>query len=220
MPLSPEEVRILGCLVEKQLTTPDSYPLTQNALVAACNQISNRHPVVSYSDDLVRTTLTELRARQLARIIHVPGGRVPKHRHVLDEALELDQPEIAVLAVLALRGPQTVGELRTRTERMYEFASLSEVEETLERLAARPEPLVVRFERLPGQKESRYAHLLSGEMSTDEMAAATMAAPALAPARGGNTSSSAAAEQIAALEARVAELEAGLAEVRRELGLE
>ena len=207
-PLSAEEVRVVGCLIEKQMTTPDHYPLTQNAVMAACNQLSNRNPVVSYDDNTVRLTLNSLRSKQLARIIHTPGGRAPKHRHVLDEALELDRGELALLGVLLLRGAQTVGELRTRTERMHQFASLSEVEETLEGLAGRPDPLVVRLERQPGQKESRYMHLLAGEVSASDMA---LAAPAPAPAPD--------PDRVAVLEERIAALEAGLAEVRRELGL-
>jgi len=140
-PLTPEELRIVACLVEKQFTTPDSYPLTENAVVAACNQLSNRNPVVAYDNNTVRVTLTALRQRGLARVIHTPGARVPKHRQILDDALGLTRGEVSLLAVLALRGPQTVGELRTRTERMHDFASLSEVEEVLEGLAARDEPL-------------------------------------------------------------------------------
>ena len=161
-PLTPEELRVVACLVEKQLTTPDSYPLTENAVVSACNQLSNRNPVVSYDNNTVRVTLTALRQRGLARVIHTPGARVPKHRHLLDDALGLSPGEVALVTVLALRGPQTVGELRTRTERMHEFTSLSQVEEFLEGLAARDEPLVVRLERAPGQKEARYAQLLAG----------------------------------------------------------
>ena len=161
-PLTPEELRVVCCLVEKQFTTPDSYPLTENAVVAACNQLSNRNPVVAYDTNTVRVTLTALRQRGLARVIHTPGARVPKHRQILDEALGLSRAEVALLAVLALRGPQTVGELRIRTDRMHEFTSLSEVEEVLEALARRDEPLVTRLERQPGQKEARYAHLLAG----------------------------------------------------------
>ncbi len=178
-PLTPEQLRIVACLVEKQLTTPDSYPLTENAVVAACNQLSNRNPIVEYDNNTVRVTLTALRERGLARVIHTPGARVPKHRHILDDALGLSQGEVAVVTVLALRGPQTVGELRTRTERMHEFTSLSEVEEVLEGLAARDEPLVVRLERQPGQKEARYAQLLAGPPD-----AATAAAPAPSSDRG------------------------------------
>lgn len=178
-PLTPEQLRVVACLVEKQLTTPDSYPLTENAVVAACNQLSNRNPVVAYDNSTVRVTLTELRQLGLARVIHTPGARVPKHRHILDEALGLSEGEVSLLAVLALRGPQTVGELRTRTERMHEFSSLSEVEKVLEGLATRSEPLVVRLGRQPGQKEDRYAQLLAGPPDT---AAGYVAASGAAPA--------------------------------------
>jgi uncharacterized protein len=182
-PLTPEELRIVACLVEKQLTTPDSYPLTENAVVAACNQLSNRNPVVAYDNNTVRVTLTALRQSGLARVIHTPGARVPKHRHILDEALGLSRGEVSLLAVLALRGPQTVGELRTRTERMHDFAALTEVETALEELASREEPLVVRLERQPGQKEARYAQLLGGPV---DAAYTTPAAPGsgAAPAAG------------------------------------
>jgi uncharacterized protein YceH (UPF0502 family) len=220
--LSPEEIRVLGSLIEKSLTTPDNYPLTQNALIAACNQLSNRNPVVSYDDNTVRLTLNGLRTRSLARIIHIPGSRAPKHRHVLDEALELDRNELSLLCVLMLRGAQTTGELRARTERMTQFASLSEVEETLERLADRPEPLVLRLERAPGQKESRWVHLLGGEPDSAALAEYAAASwsdgdrepaaprPAAAPRE----------DRVAALEARVTALEAALAELRRDLGHE
>jgi len=218
-PLTPEEVRVAGCLVEKQMTTPDSYPLTHKALVAACNQLSNRNPVVAYDDSIVMHALAGLRARQLARMLHVPGSRGPKHRHVLDETLELDRGEVALLAVLALRGPQTVGELRTRTERMHPFASLSEVEEALERLGARPEPLVIRLERQPGQKEARYTHLLSGLAAAEEAAAAnpyvsTEPATPRAPRPAAVDD-----ERLAALEARLAAVEADLAALRADLGV-
>jgi uncharacterized protein YceH (UPF0502 family) len=217
--LTAEEVRVLGSLIEKSFLTPDTYPMTQNALVAACNQLSNRNPVVAYDDNTVRLTLTSLRTKQLARVLHVHGGRAPKHRHVLDEALELQRGELALLCVLLLRGAQTPGELRSRTERMWEFASLPEVEETLERLSERPEPLVARLERAPGQKESRYVHLLSGAEVAAEMGAAAATAddarPRTVPARGAGPD---ALEAIAALEARVATLEAAMAELRGELG--
>jgi uncharacterized protein len=208
-PLTPEEVRVAGCLVEKQLATPDYYPMTENALVAACNQLSNRNPVVAYENDTVRLTLNSLRAKGLARIMHIHGGRVPKHRHILDEALELDPPALALLSVLALRGPQTTGELRTRSERLHEFESISAVDETLEALAARDEPLVVRLERAPGQKEARYAHLLSGP--PDEAAVATAAAVDVERPR------TAGSDRLAALEARVEALEEALATLRKEL---
>ncbi|HLF40051.1 MAG TPA: YceH family protein [Acidimicrobiia bacterium] len=226
-PLTPEEVRVVGCLIEKQMTTPDYYPMTQNAVMAACNQLSNRNPVVSYDDNTVRLTLNSLRGKQVARIIHTPGSRAPKHRHVFDEALELERGELALLGVLMLRGPQTAGELRTRTERMHEFATLSEVEETLERLADRADPLVVRLERQPGQKEPRYVHLLGGEGAAEAAseaygaAASTEAAPAAerpepAAVSGGGAGT---ANRIAALESRLAAVEEAVAEMRRALGL-
>ncbi len=219
-PLTPEEVRVAGCLVEKQMTTPDSYPLTHNALVAACNQLSNRNPVVSYDDSIVMHALAALRSKALARMLHVPGSRGPKHRHVLDETLELDRGELALLAVLGLRGPQTVGELRTRTERMHPFASLSEVEEALERLGARPEPLVIRLERQPGQKEARYAHLLSGLAAAEEAAAATPFETAAGPAPVRRAAPAPADdERLSALEQRLAAVEADLAALRSELGV-
>jgi len=155
------EIRVLGSLVEKQLTTPDQYPLTSKALLAACNQRSNREPVVDLSERDVDDAMLELRPDGLART--VTGGRAHRHRHVLDEALGLDQRALALLSVLMLRGPQTVGELRIRTERMADFIDLDEVESTLEVLAARDDGLVRRLERRPGQKEPRWAHLLGGE---------------------------------------------------------
>ncbi len=161
MELTPVQIRILGCLVEKQTTTPDNYPLTTNALVAACNQTSNRDPVVGYDERTVDAAMLELRTQGLART--VTGGRANKHRHVLDEAWQLSASELAVLAVLFLRGPQTTGELRQRCERMHPFDDLHQVESVLEALAARAEPFVVQLQRVPGQKERRWAHLLGEE---------------------------------------------------------
>ncbi len=161
MELTPVQIRILGCLVEKQTTTPDNYPLTTNALVAACNQTSNRDPVVGYDERTVDAAMLELRTQGLART--VTGGRANKHRHVLDDAWQLSASELAVLAVLFLRGPQTTGELRQRCERMHPFDDLHQVESVLEALAARAEPFVVQLQRVPGQKERRWAHLLGEE---------------------------------------------------------
>ena len=163
--LSPEEVRVVGALIEKQVTTPEYYPLTLNALRQACNQLSNREPVVAFDERTVSWTLESLRDRKLIRAVTTADGRVPKYRHVLDETLGLKSPEMAVMCVLMLRGAQTVGEIRTRTERLYPFSALSFVETTLEDLMTRdPAPLVVKLPRQSGQKESRYAHLLGGEV--------------------------------------------------------
>jgi len=163
--LNEEEIRVLGSLVEKGITTPDYYPLTLNALLSACNQKSSRDPAVSYSEDTVVRALDRLREKGLARVITTAeGGRVPRYRHLFFEAFSLNQAQGATLCVLMLRGPQTVGEIRQRSARLYDFASLAEVEETLEALMRRePRPLAARLARQTGTKESRFAHLLSGE---------------------------------------------------------
>jgi uncharacterized protein YceH (UPF0502 family) len=162
--LTETEARVVGALIEKQLTTPEYYPLTLNALVAACNQKTNRDPVVSYDEQTVQKSLDDLREKNIAYVFYGSTSRVPKYKHILDKYLELEPPETAVVCVLLLRGAQTLGELRERTGRLYEFSGLGEVQETLDNLARREEPLVVKLERQPGQKEVRYAHLLSGEV--------------------------------------------------------
>ena len=164
--LSEPEIRVLGSLVEKEITTPEYYPLTLNALVNACNQKTNREPVVAYDDDEVREALFSLRDKGL--VIVCEGTRVFKYDNYLADKLELSPAEVAVMCMLLLRGPQTPGELRARTERMHAFEELSDVEATLDGLAAREEsPLVVRLPRQPGRKENRYAHLLAGEVTAD-----------------------------------------------------
>jgi uncharacterized protein YceH (UPF0502 family) len=163
MQLSPEAQRVLGCLVEKQRTVPASYPMTLSALVAASNQSSNRWPVVDYDAGTVQRALDELKGGGLVRFVHAAHGeRVTKYRHVADERLGLEPGETAVLAVLLLRGPQTAGELRARTERLHPFESVAEVEAVLARLAGREDPLAVALPRAPGRKEPRFAHLLGG----------------------------------------------------------
>lgn len=159
---------MLGCLVEKEATTPDGYPLSTNALVLACNQRSSRDPVVDYDESTVTATLLSLRELGLARTARGDGSRVYKHSHLLREALALDPAALAVLSVLMLRGPQTAGELRTRTERQHPFASLGSLEEALGELAAREEPLAGRLPRAAGQKEARWRELLSGERGASE----------------------------------------------------
>ena len=171
--LNPTEVRVVGALIEKQVTTPEYYPLTLNALRQACNQLSNREPVVAFDEKTVAWALESLRDRKLIRVVTTADGRVPKYRHVLDEALGLKSPEMAVMCVLMLRGAQTVGEIRTRTERLYPFSALSFVETTLEDLMLREPPLVVKLPRQTGRKESRYAHLLGGEVQVAEAEDAT-----------------------------------------------
>ncbi|PYP66098.1 MAG: DUF480 domain-containing protein [Gemmatimonadetes bacterium] len=197
MQLSDVEVRILGCLMEKEATTPDNYPLSLNALTNACNQLSNREPVMSLGEDAVKWAVNSLRQQSLVRAIQPSDARVMKFQHLVTEKLDLDQSARAVLCVLMLRGPQTLGEIKTRTNRLAEFTSLGDVEAAVSGLIARE--LTVEMARRPGQKETRYAHLLSGPPSE---------APAEVPI------------DIAAAEPprdRVAELEASLDEVRREL---
>jgi hypothetical protein len=159
MDATPEEIRVLGCLIEKQRTTPDQYPLSINSLRLACNQTTNRDPVVEYTESDLRDALESLSRRRWVRLASGPGSRAAKYRHLFDEALGLADDEISLLAVLMLRGPQTVGELKSRTERLHRFDSLPEVEETLRRLAERE--LVERQARRPGQKEERWTQLLA-----------------------------------------------------------
>jgi uncharacterized protein YceH (UPF0502 family) len=189
------ELRVLGCLIEKQRTTPDVYPLSLNALRAACNQTTNRDPVVEYDEDTVRSALSRLEQRRWVRLASGRGSRAVKFRHLLDEALGIGEPELALLAVLMLRGAQTAGELKARAERLHPFASLAAVYETLDGLIQRE--LAVRLPRGPGQKEERYRQLLGGEAEIGTAAAG------VAPA--------------ADLEARVERLEAEVASLRRAL---
>jgi uncharacterized protein YceH (UPF0502 family) len=207
MELGAEELRVIGSLIEKELATPQQYPLTLNALVAACNQTSNRFPVVTYDERTVEATVMGLKDRGLARVVHPSHGRsATRYRQVLHEALYLEQPELALLGVLMVRGAQTLNELRTRTERMAAFADLGEVERTLDRLAAREDPLVVRIPRQPGQREDRYAHLLGGEVDVT----AVQSAPQPPRAR---------ADDMADLREEVAALRRDLDEIRAQLGL-
>ena len=155
------EIRVLGCMIEKQRTTPDVYPLTLNALRTACNQSTNRDPVVSFDEQTIRAAVHQLVQRDWARFASGPGSRAVKYRHLLDETLDVGERELAILCVLMLRGPQTPGELKARTERMQAFESLAELHETLDELIRRE--LVARLPRRAGQKEERYVQLLGGD---------------------------------------------------------
>ena len=162
--LDAVEVRVLGALIEKEITMPEHYPLTLNGLTTACNQKSNRHPVVAFDEKTTVRALESLRDKGLARQRSGAEMRVPKHYHLFGEKLALERPQVAALCVLMLRGPQTVGEIRGRSGRLHEFSDLEEVERVLDELAQRAEEaLVVQLPRQPGRKESRYAHLLMGE---------------------------------------------------------
>jgi hypothetical protein len=200
--LTEIEARVVGVLVEKQLTTPENYPLTLNSLVNGCNQKTNREPVVAYDDSTVTRTLENLREKNLVYVFYGSTSRVPKYKHMLPEVYDLKPPETAIVSVLMLRGAQTLGELRERTSRLYEFSGLGEVNETLDNLTARDEPLVIKLERLAGQKEVRYAHLLSGEVTQ------------IAPAERA-FSVSTKDERIGKLEESVESLTAQVAEIRQ-----
>jgi uncharacterized protein len=164
------EIRVLGCLIEKQRTTPDAYPLSLNSLRLACNQATNRDPVVAYEEREIKAALDRMSNRGWTRFASGASSRALKYRHLLDEALQLAGPEVSLLGVLMLRGPQTVGELKQRSERLHRFESIAEVAETLEVLSQRE--LVERLERRPGQKEERWVQLLGG--ATEETAAAEL----------------------------------------------
>lgn len=204
-PLDDVGVRVLGCLLEKELTTPDNYPLTLNALVAACNQRSSRDPVVEYDEATVSRGLSDLADHRFARGIHRGDARMMRYRQEIGERLHLHEPERAVLAVLLLRGPQTPGELKARTARVVEFVDASHVEITLESLATLSTPLVIKLPLQPGQKEVRWTHLLAGPPSED--------AGEAAPAQGGSMRAPS-TDRVQDLEQEVAELRAEMEELR------
>jgi uncharacterized protein YceH (UPF0502 family) len=189
------EIRVLGCLVEKQRTTPDAYPLSLNSLRLACNQSTSRDPVVDYDEPTIRAALERLSRKSWVRLASGAGSRAVKYRHLLDSALGLDRAELSLLAVLMLRGPQTPGELKQRTDRLHAFAR-GELEETLGRLVERG--LAARLARQPGQKEERYVQLLGGEAGEE--------APAPAPAPPAPPTGTSLEERVARLEAQVARL--------------
>lgn len=165
--LNEFELRVLGALVEKQIVTPDYYPLTLNALVNACNQKNHRDPVVAYDETTVQRALDSLREKKLAYTFHGSEARAVKYGHVFPKSYELNEEETALMCVLILRGPQTPGELRSRTAHLHQFESLARVEELLLGLSSRPDPLVVKLARQAGARESRFAHLLGGEVQAD-----------------------------------------------------
>jgi uncharacterized protein len=208
------EVRVLGALIEKEVATPEYYPLTLNALMNACNQKSSRDPVVSYDEQTVSRALGSLRDKKLAYVFSGAEARVPKYGHLFNKAYDLAPPEVAVMCVLMLRGAQTPGELRGRTASLYNFEQLADVESTLQELAEGDrEPLVVRLPRQPGTKESRYAHLLAGPVEAEQFAPAprqVSASSSTPPAARVD------AERVARLEAEVAQLSQSLAELQRQ----
>ena len=215
-PLTEIEVRVLGALLEKARTTPDNYPLSLNALTSACNQTSNRDPVMALEETAVSAAVDALRRRSLVRAIVHSGGRITKYMHLMDDALGLVNRQLAILCVLMLRGPQTAGELRTRAQRLHDFEDVADVESALDGLATRePEPLVVRLPRRPGQREERWAHTLA-PLTASQLAAEA----ARSDAGGGEARATVVAPEdgrVAALEAEVAALRQEVAELRGEL---
>jgi uncharacterized protein YceH (UPF0502 family) len=203
--LSPAELRVLGSLLEKQRTTPDTYPLTLNALRAACNQTTNRDPVVDYDEETIRDALARLGRRRWTRLASGHGSRAAKYRHLLDEELRVDQSEQALLAVLMLRGPQTPGELLQRTERLYHFDGAAALHDVLTRLIERE--LAARLERRPGQREERYMHLLGTDAPPEPAAEPAAAGPAAAPD-----------DRLARIERELAELRAEVQALKEAIG--
>ena len=212
MILTEIETRVLGALIEKDITTPDYYPLSLNALVNACNQKNNRDPVMTLDESAVRDALATLQEKRLAGPASGADSRVTKFEHRLQEVFNFDRREIAVVCALLLRGPQTPGELRSRTDRMYHFEALEDVVSTLDRLAQREPPLARVLPRQPGTKESRYAHLFSGEppASVEDVYVARAPSPATA---GANST----ADRLATLEEEVSRLRQDLSEVQQQL---
>jgi uncharacterized protein len=204
------EIRVVGCLVEKQRTTPDQYPLTLNSLRLACNQSTNRDPVVDYDDAAIRSAIDRLTRRKWATLASWSTARSVKYKHLLGQALDLDAAQLALMTVLMLRGAQTPGELRQRVERMHRFASNEELEQALEQLLERG--LCTRLARRPGERGQRYRHLLSGAEDEPAAEAAFEPAPALAASNEGVDA------RLAVLETEVAGLRAELARLREELG--
>jgi uncharacterized protein YceH (UPF0502 family) len=245
MRISPEEGRVIGSLIEKQLTTPQQYPLTLNALIAACNQSSNRDPVVCYDEQILEQTLAALKTAGLVRFVHPSHGRsVIRYRQVLEERMALNEEQLALVGVLLLRGPQTAAELRGRTERMAQIDAIAAVEAELERMSVGDEPLVRRLTRRPGQKEERWVQLLAAD-SEDQMRSDRRSDPIEGDALGqpsgafdqtvsGQRSSTPElpdrtgeqptslvdlSEQLTALRAEVVELRAALEDLQAQLGV-
>lgn len=220
-PLEPVAVRVLGALIEKEFATPDNYPLTLKSLISACNQSSNRDPVMELDETAVLRGLEELGRRRWAREV-LSGRRVKRYREEIGETLHLHRPELAILSVLLLRGPQTVGEIKTRTNRLFEFIDLGHVEITLDSLADLPTPLVVGLPRSPGQKENRWTHLLGGAPEVDP---AESVEPAEAPDRrsGGSSRGNAGSghggesDRIQSMEVEIASLREEVARLREDL---
>jgi hypothetical protein len=216
--LNEYELRALGALVEKQISTPDYYPMTLNALVNACNQKNHRDPVVSYDETIVARALDGLREKKLAYVFHGSEARAPKYGHLFPKAFDLSEAEVPLMCVLILRGPQTSGELRSRTQHLRGFESLAEVETLLQGLSLRDEPLIVKLPRQPGSRESRFAHLLGGPVEMEQREVPPPPAHSVHQAQAGNDKIAKLEEDVASLRQELSELKQQFAEFKRELG--
>lgn len=216
--LNEYELRALGALVEKHIATPDYYPMTLNALVNACNQKNHRDPVVSYDETIVAKALDGLREKNLAYVFHGSEARAPKYGHLFPKAYDLSGAETPLMCVLILRGPQTSGELRSRTQHLSSFGSLAEVETLLQGLSLRDMPLVVKLPRQPGSRESRFAHLLGGPVEMEQIEAPPHLAPSVLQRHSENDKIAKLEEEIASLRMELSDLKQQFAELKRELG--
>jgi uncharacterized protein YceH (UPF0502 family) len=216
--LNEYELRALGAMVEKHIATPDYYPMTLNALVNACNQKNHRDPVVSYDETIVAKALDGLREKNLAYVFHGSEARAPKYGHLFPKAFDLSEAETPLMCVLILRGPQTSGELRSRTQHLRSFGSLAEVETLLQGLSLRDMPLVVKLPRQPGSRESRFAHLLGGPVEVELSEEPPHPAPSVLQRHSENDKIAKLEEEIASLRMELSDLKQQFAELKRELG--
>lgn len=216
--LNEYELRALGAMVEKHIATPDYYPMTLNALVNACNQKNHRDPVVSYDETIVAKALDNLREKNLAYVFHGSEARAPKYGHLFPKAFDLSEAETPLMCVLILRGPQTSGELRSRTQHLRSFGSLAEVETLLQGLSLRDMPLVVKLPRQPGSRESRFAHLLGGPVEVELSEEPPHPAPSVLQRHSENDKIAKLEEEIASLRMELSDLKQQFAELKRELG--
>jgi uncharacterized protein YceH (UPF0502 family) len=216
--LNEYELRTLGAMVEKHIATPDYYPMTLNALVNACNQKNHRDPVVSYDETIITKALDGLREKKLAYVFHGSEARAPKYGHLFPKAFDLSEAETPLMCVLILRGPQTSGELRSRTQHLRSFGSLAEVETLLQGLSLRDMPLVVKLPRQPGSRESRFAHLLGGPVEMEQIEAPPHPATSVLQRHSENDKIAKLEEEIASLRMELSDLKQQFAELKRELG--
>jgi len=216
--LNEYELRALGAMVEKHIATPDYYPMTLNALVNACNQKNHRDPVVSYDETIVAKALDGLREKNLAYVFYGSEARAPKYGHLFPKAFDLSEAETPLMCVLILRGPQTSGELRSRTQHLRSFGSLAEVETLLQELSLRDKPLIVKLPRQPGSRESRFAHLLGGPVEMGQSEAPWRQEPLVLQRQSENDKIAKLEEEIALLRLELSDLKEQFAEFKRELG--